>query len=109
MIACTLTKSSDQKEAKGAAGGYSPHMKGVAWGILVMGLSLGAIIILWATIGYQGPDFSIKVMEQQQEWLHDLYGLPEEVEVGPELLEVPPSLRGVITAGDNTTEDVRPT
>jgi hypothetical protein len=104
-----LIEPSDQKEPKGGAGGYSPHMKGVAWGILVMGLSLTAIIVLWTTIGYQGPDFSIRVMEQQQEWLHDLYGLPEEVEISPELLEVPPSLRGTITAGDNTTEDVRPT
>lgn len=77
-----------------------------------MGLSLTAIIVLWATIGYQGPDFSIRVielMEQQQEWLHDLYGLPEEAEISPELLEVPPSLRGTITAGDNTKEDVHPT
>ncbi len=104
-----MTEPSDQKEPKAGAGGYSPHMKGVAWGILVMGLSLTAVIVLWATIGYQGPDFSIRVMEQQQEWLHDLYGLPEEVEISPELLEVPPSLRGTITAGDNTTEDVRPT
>ena len=78
-------------------------------GILVMGLSLAAIIVLWTTIGYQGPDFSIRAMEQQQEWLHDLYGLPEEEEISPELLEVPPSLRGTITAGDNTSEDVRPT
>lgn len=103
-----MTESTDYKEAKGEAG-YSPHMKGVALGILVMGLSLAAIIVLWATIGYQGSDFSIQRMEQQQEWLHDLYGLPEEVEISPELLEVPPSLRGTITAGDNTSEDVRPT
>lgn len=104
-----MIEPSDQKEPKVGVGGYSPHMRGVAWGILVMGLSLAAVIVLWATIGYQGPDFSIRAMEQQQEWLHDLYGLPEEVEISPELLEVPPSLRGTITAGDNTTEDVRPT
>lgn len=103
-----MTEPSDQKEAKGG-GGYSPHMKGVALGILVMGLSLAAIIMLWATVGYQGPDFSTQRMEEQQEWLHDLYGLPEEVEITPELLEVPPSLRGTITADDNTSEDVRPT
>jgi hypothetical protein len=47
-------------------------------------------------------------MEQQHEWLHDLYGLPEEEEINSELLEVPPSLRDTITAGDDTTEDVRP-
>ncbi len=104
-----MIEPSDQKEPKGGAEGYSPHMKGVALGILVMGLSLAAIIVLWATIGYQGPDYSVKVMERQQEWLHDLYGLPEEPDIVPELLEVPPSLRGTITAGDNTSEDIRPT
>jgi hypothetical protein len=56
--------------------GYSPHMRGVALGILVMGVSLAAIIILWATIGYIGPNFSTQVMERQQEWLHEQYGLP---------------------------------
>src|ERR687896_177061 len=73
--------------------GYSPHMRGVALGILVMGVSLAAIIILWATIGYQGPDFSTRVMERQQDWLHEQYGLPPLPELSPEMLQVPPSLR----------------
>ena len=73
--------------------GYSPHMRGVALGILVMGVSLAAIIILWATIGYQGPDFSTQVMERQQDWLHEQYGLPPLPELSPEMLQVPPSLR----------------
>jgi plastocyanin len=75
--------------------GYSSHMRGVAWGILVMGISLAIIIILWATIGYIGPDFSTRVMEEQQEWLHERYGLPPVQELSPEMLQVPPSLRNV--------------
>src|SRR5215207_10704769 len=73
--------------------GYSPHMRGVALGILVMGVSLAAIIILWATIGYQGPDFSTQAMERQQDWLHEQYGLPPVPELSSEMLQVPPSLR----------------
>jgi plastocyanin len=79
--------------------GYSPHMRGVALGILVMGVSLAAIIILWATIGYIGPDFSTQVMERQQAWLHEQYGLPPLPELSPEMLEVPPSLRNVAQQG----------
>jgi plastocyanin len=79
--------------------GYSPHMRGVAWGILVMGVSLAVIIVLWATIGYIGPDFSTQVMEEQQEWLHEQYGLPPVQELSPETLQVPPSLRNVEQQG----------
>jgi plastocyanin len=75
--------------------GYTPHMRGVAWGILVMGISLALIIILWATFGYIGPNFSTQVMEEQQEWLHERYGLPPVQELSPEMLQVPPSLRNV--------------
>src|ERR687894_283083 len=75
--------------------GYSPHMRGVALGILVMGVSLAAIIVLWATIGYIGPNFSTQVMERQQAWLHEQYGLPPVQELSPETLQVPPSLRNV--------------
>src|SRR5918992_4340710 len=83
--------------------GYSPHMRGVALGILVMGVSLAAVIILWATIGYIGPDFSTQVMERQQAWLHEQYGLPPLQELSPEMLQVPPSLRGVTAATSATT------
>ncbi len=79
--------------------GYSPHMRGVALGILVMGVSLAAIIILWATIGYIGPNFSTQVMERQQDWLHEQYGLPPLPELSPEMLQVPPSLRNVAQGG----------
>jgi plastocyanin len=90
--------------------GYSPHMKGVALGILVMGISLAVIIILWATIGYIGPDFSTQVMEQQQEWLHERYGLPPVQQLSPEMLEVPPSLRNIeATTGANATTNATTT
>jgi plastocyanin len=79
--------------------GYSPHMRGVAWGILVMGVSLAVIIILWATFGYIGPNFSTQVMEEQQEWLHEQYGLPPVEELTPEMLQIPPSLRSVELQG----------
>jgi plastocyanin len=83
--------------------GYSSHMRGVAWGILVMGISLAAVIILWTAIGYIGPDFSTQVMERQQDWLHERYGLPPVPELSPELLQVPPSLRGVTATNANDT------
>src|SRR5918996_1327840 len=74
--------------------GYSPHMRGVA---------LAAVIILWATFGYKGSAFSTEVMERQQAWLHEQYGLPPVQELSPEMLEVPPSLRGVTAATSATT------
>jgi cytochrome c oxidase subunit 2 len=82
--------------------GYSPHMRGVAWGILVMGVSLAVIIITWATFGYIGPNFSTQVMEDQQEWLHERYGLPPVQELSPEMLQVPPSLRNIGQQGGGT-------
>ena len=88
--------ASHDEESKG----YTPHMRGVALGILVMGISLAAVIVLWVTIGYQGPDFSTQVMERQQEWLHEQYGLPPPPELSPEMLEVPPSLRNVAQQGE---------
>jgi plastocyanin len=87
--------ASHDEESKG----YTPHMRGVALGILVMGISLAAVILLWVTIGYQGPDFSTQVMERQQELLHEQYGLPPPPELSPEMLEVPPSLRSVAQGG----------
>jgi plastocyanin len=64
-----------------------------------MGISLAAVIVLWVTIGYQGPDFSTQVMERQQEMLHEQYGLPPPPELSPEMLQVPPSLRSVAQGG----------
>src|SRR5215213_1283788 len=90
---------SHEKESKG----YSPHMRGVALGILVMGVSLAAVIILWTTIGYKGPDFSTQVMVRQQERLHEQYGLPPLPDISPEMLQVPPSLRTIATGTTGTT------
>ncbi|MDQ4102027.1 MAG: cupredoxin domain-containing protein, partial [Thermoproteota archaeon] len=70
---------------------------------LVMGISLAVIIILWATFGYIGPNFSTQVMEEQQEWLHERYGLPPVQELSPEMLQVPPSLRNVGQGGGAQT------
>src|SRR5215204_4943369 len=90
---------SHEKESKG----YSPHMRAVALGILVMGVSLAAVIILWTTIGYKGPDFSTQVMVRQQERLHEQYGLPPLPDISPEMLQVPPSLRTIATGTNATT------
>src|SRR5215210_5287113 len=90
---------SHEKESKG----YSPHMRGVALGILVMGVSLAAVIMLWVTIGYKGPDFSTQVMVRQQERLHEQYGLPPLPDISPEMLQVPPSLRNTAPGANATT------
>src|SRR5919112_476416 len=89
--------------------GYSPHMRGVALGILVMGISLAAVIILWTTFGYLVTNFSTQVMERQQERLHEQYGLPPLPELSPETLQVPPSLRNVAQAGGGGEEAAGPT
>src|ERR671925_1428434 len=83
--------------------GYSPHIRGVALGILVMGISLAAIIILWASFGYLGSGFSTEIMEQQQERLHEQYGLPPVQQLSPQMLQVPPSLRNITATGANAT------
>jgi plastocyanin len=83
--------------------GYSPHMRGVALGILVMGISLAVIILLWIEFGYRGPTFSTQIMQQQQESLRKQYGLPPEPKMSPEMLEVPPSLRNIATGANATT------
>ncbi|MDQ3835956.1 MAG: hypothetical protein M3270_03360, partial [Thermoproteota archaeon] len=75
--------------------GYSSHMRGVALGILVMGVSLAIIIILWIGFGHIGPAFSTQIMQQQQESLRKQYGLPPEPKLSTETLEVPPSLRNI--------------
>jgi plastocyanin len=85
------------------SGGYSPHIRGVALGILVMGISLAIIIMLWETFGYLGPGFSTEVMEQQQERLHEQYGLPPVQQFSPQMLQVPPSLRNITETGANAT------
>lgn len=77
-------------------GGYgsSPHMKTVAWSILVMGVSLAVVIVLWAWFGWIGPNFSDEVMRNQQEELREQYGFEPLPEITEEEAQIPPSLRG---------------
>jgi hypothetical protein len=83
--------SHDDKIQSG--GGYF-HMKGVAWSILVMGLSLVVIIIAYVTFGHIGPSFSAERINVQQAELRQEYGLPaQEVIRNQSILLTPPSLR----------------
>jgi hypothetical protein len=85
--------SHDDKIQSG--GGYF-HMKGVAWSILVMGLSLAIIIIAYVMFGHIGPSFSAERINEQQAELRKEYGLPaQEVIRNQSVLLTPPSLRSV--------------
>jgi len=89
--------SHDDKIQSG--GGYF-HMKGVAWSILVMGLSLAIIIVAYVMFGHIGPSFSAERINEQQAELRKDYGLPaHEVIRNQSVLLTPPSLR----AGNQTT------
>lgn len=83
-------------ETSGSGGGYgsSPHMRTVAWSILVMGISLAVIILLYIWFGWlPGSNFSDDIMREQQAELREQYGLPPAEEITPEEAEIPPSLR----------------
>ena len=85
--------SHDDKIQSG--GGYF-HMKGVAWSILVMGLSLAIIIIAYVMFGHIGPSFSAERINEQQAELRKEYGLPaQEVIRNQSVLLTPPSLRSL--------------
>lgn len=80
-------------EKEGQGHGYN-NLTGVAWSILVMGLSLAAVIVLWVWFGYIGPTFSEDVLSNQQRTLREHFGLPvQETSDDPEVLQTPPSLR----------------
>lgn len=88
---------------KEAQGGYG-NLTGVAWSILVMGLSLAAVIILWVWFGYIGPTFSEDVLANQQRILREHFGLPIQGTIDdPEILQTPPSLRDVSQGQQATT------
>ena len=71
-------------------------MKGVAWSILVMGVSLAIIIIAYVMFGHIGPSFSAERINEQQAELRKEYGLPaQEVIRNQSVLLTPPSLRSV--------------
>jgi len=85
--------SHDDKIQSG--GGYF-HMKGVAWSILVMGLSLAVIIVAYVVYGHIGPSFSAERINEQQAELRKEYGLPaHEVIRNQSVLLTPPSLRNL--------------
>lgn len=73
---------------------------------LVMAISLIIIYVMWASFGYIGPQFSIKVLEEQQETLREHYGLlPLPKSDDPALAQIPPSLRKFYLEKTNTTEE----
>lgn len=76
-----------------ASGGY--QMTGVAWSVLVMGISLAIIFLLWVGFGYIGPKFSDGVLLEQQAVLREQYGFDPLPEITPEEAQVPPSLRNL--------------
>lgn len=82
-------------------GGYSPHMKTVGWAILIMGVSLVLVIVIWMGIGTD-PNYSAKVMQEQQADLREQYGLPAQ-ETSTAQLETPPSLLGLNATGNDTS------
>jgi len=87
-----------------SGGGYF-HMKGVAWSILAMGLSLAVIIVAYVMFGHIGPSFSAERINEQQAELRKEYGLPaHEVIRDQKVLLTPPSLRNV-TQTNSTTND----
>lgn len=76
---------------KSGGGGY--QLTGVAWSILVMGISLAIIFLLWMWFGHIGPKFSDEVLLEQQRTLREQYGFPPAEEITPEEAQIPPSLR----------------
>jgi plastocyanin len=78
--------------------------KTVTWSILIMGISLAAVVILWAWFGYIGPTYSREVLITQQKVLRQHYGLPPRpVITDPTLLLTPPSLRNLKSNTANIT------
>lgn len=76
-----------------SSGGY--QMTGVAWSVLVMGISLAIIFLLWVWFGYIGPKFSDGVLIEQQEALREQYGFEPLPHITPEEAQIPPSLRNL--------------
>jgi hypothetical protein len=75
---------------------YSPHMRGVALSLLVMGLSITGIIMAYVSFGHVGPKFSAELLVKQQAALRKEYGFPPKpVITNDTLLLVPPSLRNI--------------
>ncbi|HEU4443292.1 MAG TPA: hypothetical protein VFR94_01325, partial [Nitrososphaeraceae archaeon] len=92
-------------EKEGQGQGYN-NLTGVAWSILVMGLSLAAVIILWVWFGYIGPTFSEDILANQQRTLRENFGLPTQDTVDdPSVLQTPPSLRNINESQEVSTSN----
>ena len=92
-------------EKEGQGQGYN-NLTGVAWSILVMGLSLAAVIILWVWFGYIGPTFSEDILANQQRTLRENFGLPvQEAVDDPSVLQTPPSLRNINESQEVSTSN----
>ncbi|MFZ0554511.1 MAG: hypothetical protein WB501_05535 [Nitrososphaeraceae archaeon] len=74
-----------------------PSLVPVALALLVMALSLTTIAIIYISFGHL-PGYSSKIMELQQKRLRQQYGLPPaHIVTDPKILQVPPSLRGMLS------------
>ena len=82
---------------------YTPHIRGAALSILVMGISLLAIIIAYVSFGYMGPKFSENLLQVQQATLRKEYSLPPKpIITNDTVLLIPPSMRNIVE-GNHTT------
>jgi hypothetical protein len=70
------------------------HLTPVAWGVLVLGVSLAIIVILWSFIGPIGSSYSSEKLIEKRLAFKNQYGFPPRpVTEDPNELEAPPSLR----------------
>ena len=83
---------------------YGISLVPVGLALLVMALSLTAIAISFALFGHL-TGYASKIMEQQQKRLRQQYGLaPEHIVTDPKILQVPPSLREMLSAYYNDSK-----
>ena len=75
-----------------------PSLVPIGLALLVMTLSLTAVAISFVTFGHL-PGYASKIMELQQKRLRKQYGLPPvHIVTDPKILQVPPSLRDMLSA-----------
>jgi hypothetical protein len=66
--------------------------------LLVMVLSLTAVAIVYISFGHL-PGYASKILELQQTRLRQQYGLPPaRIITDPKILQIPPSLRDMLSA-----------
>jgi hypothetical protein len=75
-----------------------PSLVPVGLALMIMALSLTAIAISFVTFGHL-PGYASKILELQQKRLRQQYGLPPaHIVTDPKILQIPPSLRDMLTA-----------